>query len=142
MRKDTETTRAPGADDQFGTDAATAAELAEAAKAEPDIGTYTHTFKAPVNYQGIVIDELTFNWGKLTGTDHLDIENELLMRGKTLVTSEFSSDFLWGMAIRACTKLDENGIRILRADAAKSIPIRDFQLICKKARAFLLRAGS
>lgn len=123
-----------------GADAALEAE--REANAEPDIGTYTHMFKAPVNYQGNVIEELSFNWGKLTGTDHLDIENELLMRGKTLVTPEFSSDFLWGMAIRACTKLDENGVRILRADAAKSIPIRDFQLICKKARAFLLRAGS
>ena len=124
----------------------TAAEQAEEmenqAKAEPDIGTYVHTFKNPVNYQGTVIEELTFNWGKLTGSDHIEIENELLMRGKTLVTPEFSCDFLWAMAIRACTKLDENGVRVLRTDASKSIPIRDFQVICKKARSFLLRAGS
>lgn len=124
----------------------TAAEQAEEmenqAKAEPDIGTYVHTFKNPVNYQGTVIEKLTFNWGKLTGSDHIEIENELLMRGKTLVTPEFSCDFLWAMAIRACTKLDENGVRVLRTDASKSIPIRDFQMICKKARSFLLRAGS
>lgn len=142
MSKITEITHAPEAEGRIETDAAAAEKIAEAAKAEPDIGTYTHMFKSPFNYQGIIIDELTFNWGKFTGTDHLDIENELLMRGKTLVTPGFSSDFLWGMAIRACTKFDKNGVRVLQADAAKSIPIRDFQLICKKARAFLLRAGS
>ena len=119
-----------------------AEEMENQAKAEPDIGTYVHTFKNPVNYQGTVIEELTFNWGKLTGSDHIEIENELLMRGKTLVTPEFSCDFLWAMAIRACTKLDKNGVRVLRTDASKSIPIRDFQVICKKARSFLLRAGS
>ncbi len=138
----TETTRAPGAEGRFETDAAVAAEIEQAAKAEPNIGTYTHTFKTPFTYQGTAIGELTFDWGKLTGADHLDIENELLMRGKTLVTPEFSSDFLWGMAVRACTKLDENGVRVLRMDAARSMPLRDFQTICKRARSFLLRAGS
>ena len=119
-----------------------AEELEIQAKAEPDVGTYVHTFKNPVNYQGTVIDELTFDWGKLTGADHIEIENELLMRGKTLVTPEFSCDFLWGMAVRDCTKRDENGVCVLRRDALNSIPIRDFQVICKKARSFLLRAGS
>jgi len=142
MNKVTEITPAPGAESQIKTNAAAAEKIAEAAKAEPDVGTYTHKFKAPVNYQGVIIDELIFNWGQLTGTDHLDIENEMLLRGKTLVTPEFSGDFLWGMAVRACTKRDEDGIRVLKTDAAQFIPIRDFQLICKKARAFLLRAES
>lgn len=123
-----------------GPEAAIAAE--REAKAEQDIGTYVHTFRTPVNYQGTVIEELTFDWGKLTGADHLEIENELLMRGKTLVTPEFSCDFLWSMATRACTLRDENGVRVLRPDSSKSVAIRDFQVICKKARSFLLRAGS
>lgn len=122
--------------------AGAAVEAEREANAEPDIGTYTHTFKKPVNYHGAPIEGLTFNWGKLTGADHLDIENELLMQGKTLVTPEFSCDFLWRMAIRACTAVDENGIRLLKVDALKSLPIRDFQVICKRARSFLLRAGS
>ena len=119
-----------------------AQEVESQARAELDIGIYTHVFKVPVSYQGTNIDELTFNWGKLNGTDSLDIENALLMRGKTLITPEWTGDFLWGVAIRACTRLDEKGVRVLRADAAKSIPLRDFMLICKRARAFLLRAGS
>lgn len=119
-----------------------AVEVERQAKAESDIGTYTHTFKSPVDYQGTVIGELTFDWKQLTGADHIDIENELMMRGKTLVAPEFSSDFLWGMAIRACTRRDENGNRALRVDSARYMPMRDFQQICKKARAFLLRAGS
>ena len=123
-----------------GPDAAVEAE--REANAEPDIGTYTHTFKNPVNYQGTIIEELTFDWGKLTGADHLEIENELLMRGKTLVTPEFSCDFLWRMATRACTMRDDNGVRVLRPDSSKFVPIRDFQVICKRARSFLLRAGS
>lgn len=123
-----------------GVDAAVEAE--REANAEPDISTYTHTFKNPVNYQGTIIEELTFDWGKLTGADYLEIENELLMRGKTLVTPEFSCDFLWRMATRACTMRDDKGVRVLRPDASNSMPIRDFQVICKRARSFLLRAGS
>lgn len=123
-----------------GADAAVEAE--REANAEPDFSTYTHTFKKPVSYHGASLEELTFDWGKLTGADHLEIENELLMMGKTLVTPEFSCDFLWRMAIRACTMVDEEGIRVLGVDALKALPIRDFQRICKRARSFLLRSGS
>lgn len=125
-----------------GTGAEAAVEAEREAASEPDTSVYVHIFIKPFDYQGLTIERLTFDWGKLTGTDHLDIENELLMRGRTLVTPEFSSDFLWGMAIRACTLRDENGVRLLKRDALKSMSIRDFQRICKKARSFLLRAGS
>lgn len=141
MGKDNDTLHSAGERTQFENDAAAAVEIEAAAKAEPDIGTYTHVFKSTFNYQGTAIDELTFEWGKLTGADHLEIENELLMRGKTLLTPEFSCDFLWRMAIRACTLVDEKGDRVLRADASRFMPIRDFQVICKKARSFLLRVG-
>ena len=49
--------------ENFKTAAEQAEEMENQAKAEPDIGTYVHTFKNPVNYQGTVIEELIFNWG-------------------------------------------------------------------------------
>lgn len=64
-----------------------------------------------------------------------------MRRGKTLVTPEFTGEFLCGMAVRACTGRTQDGFRILNADAMKAMPLRDFQVICKKARDFLLRAG-
>ena len=128
--------------DVLSVDAEAAAELEREAKAELDISTYTHKFKNPFTVQGITVDALTFNWGALTGKDHMDIENEMLMRGKTLVVPEFTSDFLCGMAVRACTVRDKDGICILSTKAMREMPIRDFQLICKKARSFLQHAGS
>lgn len=112
------------------------------ARKEPDLGTYIHTFKKPFTHQGHTIESLTFNWDSLTGGDHCSIEAELLRRGITLVTPEFTSEFLCGMAVRACSARDDKGIRILNADTMKAMPMRDFQSICKKARSFLLRAGS
>ncbi|NCE66064.1 hypothetical protein D1159_16125 [Pseudoflavonifractor sp. 524-17] len=122
------------ADEAFGQE--------EAAKAGQDSTVYVHTFKRPMVYQGATIETLAFDWGALTGADHLAIENELLMRGKTLVTPEFTGEFLCGMAIRACTERSPEGFRVLNIDAMRAMPMRDFQTICKKARAFLLRAGS
>lgn len=123
----------------------TAAEQAEEmeilAKAEPDDGSYTHTFKTPFFYQGSTFEKLTFDWDSLTGDDYIAIENELLRRGKTLVTPEFSSEFLLGMAVRACTQRSEDGFRVLNADTMKAMPLREFRTICGRARAFLLRVG-
>lgn len=126
----------------LGTAAEEAAEAEEEARRGDDAGTYTHTFLKPFSYRGSTIEELTFDWGRLSGDDHLEIEDELLRRGKTLVTPEFTSDFLWGMAVRACTLRDDNGVPALGRDAVRAMGMRDFQLICRKARSFLLRAGS
>ena len=125
-----------------GAAAVEAAAVESAAKAEQDKGVYTHKFNPAFTFQGITHESLTFNWGSLTGADHLAIENELLMRGKTLITPEFTGEFLCGMAVRACTDRTPDGFRVLDQDAMKALPLRDFQTICKRARAFLLRAGS
>ena len=119
-----------------------AAKLEEAAAKEPDITSYTHTVKNPFTYQDHTYETLTFNWGALTGNDHLEIESELLMRGKTLVSPEFSGDFLCRMAARACTERNADGFRTVSADTLKAMPMREFQKICKRARSFLLRAES
>ena len=123
-----------------GDPAAQAAALETAAKAKEGGDTYTHILKHPFTCRGAAIEELTIDWGSLTGADHLAIENELLMRGKTLVTPEFTGEFLCGMAIRACTDRTPDGFRVLDLDTMKKLPLRDFQTICKRARTFLLRA--
>lgn len=119
-----------------------AAKQEREAREEPDTTAYTHKFKKPFTWEGKTYEELTFNWGRLTGADHLEIENELLMRGKTLTTPEFTGDFLVGMAVRACTEKKDDGKRAMNIFAIKSMPLRDFQRICRQARYFLLRAGS
>ena len=65
----------------------------------------------------------------------------MLRHGKTLVTPSFTGAFLAGMAVRACTDRDANGIRIVDADMLRALPIRDYQNIYMSARRFLLRSG-
>lgn len=120
--------------------AAEAEKLEAAAKNEPDILVYTHRFKKPFTYQSITYEQLTFDWSTLTGNDYIAIETEMLRRRKTLVVPEYTSDFLCGMAVRACTDRNEEGFRILNTDIIKAMPIRDFRVICGMAQNFLLRA--
>lgn len=119
---------------------AEAEKLAAIANNEPDIFAYTHHFMQPFAYHGATIEQLTFDWGTLTGKDHMDIENEILRRGKTLVLPAYTGEFLCGMAVRACTNRSSEGFRILDMDAMRAMPMRDFQTICKRAQRFLLRA--
>ena len=46
-----------------------AEQLEAEAQAEPNLGTYTHTFKRPFVYEGRTYEELTFNWEGLSGKD-------------------------------------------------------------------------
>ena len=130
--------------------AAAAEEMEREAKAGNDITTYTHRFSDPFTFHIITkdaikdatVDALTFKRGTLTGADYLEIEDEVLMHGKTLVVPAFTGLFLCGMAVRACTLRNEDGTRTLDARALKSMPIRDFQTVIQSARSFLQRAGS
>ena len=121
-------------------DAAEAEKAAEEARQEPDAGSYTHTFKEPYRWKERTFETLTFDWAALTGQDHLEIENELTMKGRMLVSPSFSGDFLAGMAARSCTERDEKGKRLIDTQAILKMPMRDFQTITRKARGFLLRA--
>lgn len=123
-------------------DAARAAEeIAVQAQNEPDAGSYIHKFKKPFEREGRTYEQLTFRWAKLTGADYLDIENELLMRGKTLIVPEYTGPFLCGLAARACEELA--GVATpLRGQFIRALPLRDFKTICGRTRAFLTRAES
>jgi hypothetical protein len=122
-------------------DAAEAERVAEEAKQEQETGSYTHTFKTPFQWKGRTFESLTFDWALLKGKDHLEIEQELLAKGRTLVSPAFTGDFLAGMAARACTERDENGKRVIDGQAVVEMDMADFQAITRKARGFLLRAG-
>ena len=121
-------------------DAAEAGRVAEEAEKEPETGSYTHTFKKPFPWKGKTYETLTFDWTALDGGDHLEIESEILMKGRTLVSPAFTGDFLAGMAARACTERDEKGKRVIDGQALKKMSMTDFQVITRKARGFLLRA--
>lgn len=122
-------------------DAADAEKVAEEARQEVDAGSYTHSFKRqPFQWKGRTYDKLTFDWTVLSGKDHLEIESEILLKGRTLVSPAFTGDFLAGMAARACTERDEQGRRVIDGQAIMAMNMADFQAITRKARGFLLRA--
>lgn len=117
-----------------------AAEQEAAALAEPDTGISVHRFSRPLQWEGRTYETLTFQWNTLSGRDHLEIENGLLARGKTLVVPEYTGDYLCGMAVRACTERDEKGRRVLPPAALQTLPLGDFLDVCGEARGFLFRA--
>jgi hypothetical protein len=95
--------------------------------------TYTHKFRKPFEYQGKTYNELTFEWGKLTGKDGLAIENELQQLGKAVIVPTFSGEYLIRIAARACTVP-------LGADVFEIMPIADYNKIRSAARSFLLKS--
>lgn len=103
---------------------------------------YTHVFKKPFTYEGRTYEQLTFNWGNLSGKDSVAIERELLNRNIAVVSAEFTPEYLASMAVRACTYLNEEGFRTVTTNLIYALPLREFRIICKAARSFLLRAGS
>lgn len=120
-------------------DADAAAEQEAAAMREANTGAYTLRLSKPLQWEGRTYEALTFQWDTLTGMDHLEIENELLAKGKTLVVPEYTGDYLCGMAVRAMMECKEL-IPPQRAAMLKRLPLGDFMNMCKEARSFLSRA--
>lgn len=109
-------------------------EFAVAEKEAAESGyTYTHKFKKPFEYQGKTYEEMTFDWGKLTGRDGLAIENELQQIGKVAIVPQFSGEYLIRLSARACTVP-------IGADAFEAMPISDYNKIRSAARSFLLKS--
>ena len=92
---------------------------------------YVHRFKKPFEYQGKTYDKLTFDFEKLTGSDSLDVENELAARGVMVMVPTFSGPYLIRIAARACTEK-------IGSDALEQMRIADYNRIRSKARNFLL----
>ena len=123
----------------FKDEATQAVEMEDEAKAQPDVSTYTHRFKKPFTHENHVVEELHFDFDLLTGRDYTAIEDEMNRAGKTLVVPEYSSSFLEGALMRACTDRDKKGIRIVSAAFMGALPIREYKALIGKARAFFLR---
>lgn len=85
----------------------------------------------PVLYNGEEVTELAFDFDKLTGADALNIEEELVSRGKTLYYGAINdANYLILMAAKACTKP-------IGKDFFNKISIVDFERIKNRARFFL-----
>lgn len=85
----------------------------------------------PVMYNGEEVTELTFDFDKLTGADALNIEEELVSRGKTMYYGAINdANYLIRMAAKACTKP-------VGVDFFYKISIIDFERIKNRARFFL-----
>ncbi len=104
-------------------------------EAENSLYTYVHTFSKPITYIGDTYTSLTFDFGKLTGRDALNISAELERNGRMIISPEFNTEYLIRVAAKACT---EN----VGCDFLNSAPMRDFIKITVRARSFLLNAGS
>lgn len=118
-------------------------EAAEAEAKEPqaDVSTYTHKFKKPVTIEGYTFEELTFDFGTLTGADSLAIEDELQALNKPVIVPTFSGQYLTRVAARACTTMlttPDGKSRRVGADVIMALPISDYNRIRSKARSFLL----
>lgn len=108
-----------------------AAEKIKNDETTPD-GVWKCKLSKPITYDGVEYSELTFNFGKLTGDDALNIEDELLAKGKPVFMNETANArYLIAMAARACEQY-------ISADAFKLMSLVDFNRIKNKARLFLL----
>lgn len=85
----------------------------------------------PIMYNGEEVTELAFDFDKLTGADALNIEEELVARGKTMYYGAINdANYLIRMAAKACTKP-------VGMDFFYKISIIDFEKIKNRARFFL-----
>lgn len=122
-----------------GTEFAAAEAEAEAAKNDPS--TYVHKFKKPFTYEGCTIEELSFDFGQLTGNDSLAIEDELQAMNKPVIVPTISGQYLTRVAARACTTTitaPGGKSRRVGADVIQALPISDYNRIRARARSFLL----
>jgi hypothetical protein len=129
-------------DKEINMDAVPEEEYEAAVKeAENSRDVYKQVFQKPFVFEEESFDSLTFDFGSLTAADSLAIEREVAALGQTVITPEFSGEYLIRMAVRACTDRRKDG-RKLGVDAFMTMPIGAFTRIRSRARSFLLNAGS
>lgn len=104
---------------------------AEAEAQNDDI--YTHTFKKPFTYEGQTYETLTFDFSALTGEDAIAAQDEMDRVRKAALVPAANITYLSVIAARAC-------IVPLAVNVLRATPLRDFNRITGRARAFLLGA--
>lgn len=105
-----------------------------AAEVKTNIGTYTHFFKKPFDYMGKEIDEITFDFEKMTGGDSLKIENELRLKNHLVATKTFDAEYKVRFAARCSTPA-------IGYDALGLMPFCDYEAIMKRVQTFLMSVG-
>lgn len=95
-------------------------------------GTYTHTFRRPVEYEEKTFKTLTFYWDRLNGNDMISIENEMQEMNEYALSPEISASFLSRMAAKAAG---------VGPDFMEGLPIGEFSKIKNEARNFLISTG-
>ena len=94
---------------------------------------YTRTkvqLSRPVLHDGKELNEVSFDWGSLTGKDMLEIERKMNAAGKTMGSACFSGDFLLGMAERASDQHLDKGF-------FERMPLGDYHNVRDGAKNFL-----
>lgn len=91
--------------------------------------------KKPIKYEENEYESLTFNFDKLSGYDGIEIEDELMLKGKPVFMNETANvRYLMQMALLACEER-------IDLDTLKKLSLSDFNRIKNKARLFLLNAA-
>ena len=112
-----------------------AVEAEEKAKNGTEWGKYTIFFKKPFQYEGREYEQLDFDFTTMTGNDYINVENEVLAHGKTVITPQFSTPFLVALAARACTTRSEDGRRV-PSTAIQALPIVEFSNLLNRVKNF------
>lgn len=97
------------------------------------IAVNTHVFKKPFTYEDKTYEQLTLDFGSLTGRDFMAIDREVREReGRVPIVPVYDTSFLMRMVCRASKeKIDY--------DTIVAAPFAEFNAIRDKARSFLLR---
>ena len=105
-----------------------------AAKNETEVenqDVFSYVLSRPIAWEGSTYEKLTFDYGKLTVGDTLQIEREINALGLSVFSREFSGENQIRVAARAC----EQPVGV---DFFKSLPMRDGNRILAHTRDFLL----
>lgn len=100
---------------------------------EMGAGTYVHVFTKPFEWEGKVYGQLVFEFDKLTGRDTLAVERELAAKNIFTVVRSLNIEFQMRIAARACTSR-------IGTDMLEALPIKDFEKIMNRVRAFFAAA--
>lgn len=98
-------------------------------KKEKSMTVYNHRLSTPFEYEGKKYEELTFDFGALSGNDAIMIEEELEGINKYILAPETSKAYQSRMAARAAE---------VPADLIEALPLQDFNRITSAARNFLV----
>ena len=89
--------------------------------------------KKAINTGGKLIKELNLDLDKLTGSDLIEAEKEVMISDNTPLVMDFNRSFLITIAAKAAG---------IATDALKSLNIRDFSKITNEVQRFLTGTGS